>query len=163
MISVFLNPRKVEPKGYTYRPTVKAVVFNDKGEVLIFSSNLIGGGVEEGETNEEALHREALEETGIRLEIIRPLGEVSAYRDATKKIYRMFGYECKYIEKIQEPVDETANPAFWEKPEDSILRFQSDIEALKQSDKSQYEPDVYEAKLYNREMSLLFLKEVFGK
>lgn len=161
MISIILNPKTIEPEDYADRFTVKAVIVNNEGNVLLFRSNLIGGGVEEGETNEQALHREVLEETGIEIEIIKPLGQVIAYRDATKQIYRMFGYECKYIRKVKEPIDETTNPAFWENPKDSISRFQSDIYMLKKADKSLYEPAVYEAKLYNREMSLIFLKESF--
>ena len=159
MIQVTLNPKENIPTDYTDRLTVKAVVFDDENQVLVFNGNLIGGGVELGEIEKEALHREALEEAGIEIEIHEELGEVVAYRDAAKKVYIMKGFLCKSIRKIQEPVDELSNPAFWEKIEDSIARFQKDIEKLKETGQQEFEPDVYETKLYNREMAVIFLKE----
>ena len=159
MIQVTLNPKENIPTDYTDRLTVKAVVFDDENQVLVFNGNLIGGGVELGEIEKEALHREALEEAGIEIEIHEELGEVVAYRDAAKKVYIMKGFLCKSIRKIQEPVDELSNPAFWEKIEDSIARFQNDIEKLKETGQQEFEPHVYEAKLSNREMAVIFLKE----
>lgn len=159
MIYVTLNPKEAIPTDYTERPTVKAVVLNDRGEVFIFNSNLIGGGVDQGESDEEALRREALEEAGIEIEIHEELGEVVACRDEIKQVYRIKGFLCSSVRKIQEPVDELESPAFWEKIEDSIVRFQRDIEKLKQTGWKEFEPKVYEAKVSNREMVIVFLKE----
>lgn len=56
----------------------KAIIINSKDELLIASTNnnyyLVGGHVEDNESDEVCLHREILEETGIDLEIkdIRP-------------------------------------------------------------------------------------------
>lgn len=56
----------------------KAIIINSKDELLLASTNnnyyLVGGHVEENESDEVCLHREILEETGIDLEIkdIRP-------------------------------------------------------------------------------------------
>ena len=44
-----LNSNDFEPQDYEIRKTVKAVIFNDEGEVLMFGNSLVGGGVEEGE------------------------------------------------------------------------------------------------------------------
>ena len=58
------NDNDFEPTDYIDRPTVKAVILNDQDEVLLFSGGLPGGGVEDGETNEQALARECMEEIG---------------------------------------------------------------------------------------------------
>ncbi|MBO5121360.1 MAG: NUDIX hydrolase [Bacilli bacterium] len=56
----------------------KAIIINSKDELLMASTNndyyLVGGHVEDNESDEVCLHREILEETGIDLEIkdIRP-------------------------------------------------------------------------------------------
>ena len=56
----------------------KAIIINSKDELLLASTNnnyyLVGGHVEDNESDEVCLHREILEETGINLEIkdIRP-------------------------------------------------------------------------------------------
>lgn len=56
----------------------KAIIINSKDELLLASTNnnyyLVGGHVEDNESDEVCLHREILEETGIDLEIkdIRP-------------------------------------------------------------------------------------------
>ena len=162
MLEIKLNTNSLPLHEYSDRPTVKAVIVNKDGGILVFNSNLVGGGVEDGETNEEALHRETLEETGTTIEIVRPLGQIIAYRYATKQRYVMYGYLCKYIETKTQPVDETANPAFWENPNDSIARLQRDIDELKNQKIEELDRDTYEALLYNREMSVAFIKEAFS-
>lgn len=92
-----LNANKFEPENYSVRKTVKTIIPNENNEVLIFGSNLIGGGVEKGESDEDALKREALEEAGIEIEIIKPLGDITQYRDFLKKKYIITGYISRGI------------------------------------------------------------------
>lgn len=158
-----LNTNSTEPTDYTERKTAKGVVINDAGEVLMRGPYLIGGGVEEGETFEEALKREAMEEAGIEIEIIRPLGEVVSYRDALKMKYVIEGYLCKYIKTVSAPTtsdaEEIEQELIWQKPDKAVRRVQEDIKDIQGEDKNLYEGDGYQSRLYNRQMSLALLKE----
>lgn len=164
-MSLFIfNLNNTEPTDYIERKVTKAVILNEEGQVLLFGSGLIGGGVEEGETDEGALHREAMEEAGIEIEIIKLLGEVIGYRDFLKKKYVARGYLCRYLNKINEPTSsdsqEQKTIVTWESIEDVINRLQSEIDVLKKARPILDKDDKYQSRLYNREMSLSFLKEV---
>lgn len=64
------------------RRTSRAIVINDEGLYAVVYTrrlrlhSLPGGGIERGETEEEALKREILEETGCECERIEPLGKI---------------------------------------------------------------------------------------
>ncbi len=64
------------------RPGAYALLVRD-GELLIVDENsgwfLPGGGLEDGESPVEALHREVLEETGYRIDEPTPLTQVCQY------------------------------------------------------------------------------------
>ncbi len=162
---LILNENPTEPVDYEERKTAKGVIVDDNGNTAILSSYLIGGGVENGESYEEALHREAMEEAGMKIEIIKPLGEVIGYRDALKRKYLAKGYLCKYLEIVSAPTtndtEERGQILIWKKPHEAIARFESEIDYLKTEDKSLYKGDEYQSKLFNRQMSLAFLKEAF--
>lgn len=164
MINIILNPKDAEPNDYTIRKTVKAVILRDDGSILHHFTNLIGGGVEQNENDEEALHREAMEEAGIQIEIIKPLGCVVGYRDSSKRKYVINGYLCKYIKNIGHPTTnderELKIKLVWESPVEAIRHFEKEIEVIKNTDLS-VDGDTYQAKLLNRQMSLEFLKESF--
>jgi ADP-ribose pyrophosphatase YjhB (NUDIX family) len=77
---------------YTDRVGARAVLVNDEGQIaLIHVTNrgyykLPGGGVDEGETIEEALRRELKEEMGAdSVEILSEIGEIDEYREAWSK------------------------------------------------------------------------------
>jgi 8-oxo-dGTP diphosphatase len=165
MTLLIMNANPTEPTDYLERRVAKAVIVNDEGLTLTQGPYLIGGGVEEGETFEQALHREAIEEAGIEVEIVRPLGVIVGYRDALKKKYFTQGYFCTYLRTVSEPTttdtEELDQKLEWLPPEESIKRIESEIEMLKHADQGTFTGDEYQSRLYNRQMTLAFLKEAF--
>ncbi len=160
---LILNANPIEPTDYAERKTVKAVITNERSEVFLFSSTLIGGGVEDGESDEQALAREANEEAGIEITILKPLGEIVQYRDFLKKKYVVQGYLCTYAGTLGDATTTDASERdrkkAWVDATDAITTLQSEIEALKKEDPTGYTGDAYQAKLYNRETALTFLLE----
>ena len=80
---IFDNPLP-EPEEYIDRPTVKGLVFDSEGRIPIMYANgyglLPGGGIEEGETPEQAFIRECQEEIGCNVEITSLIGAATQYR-----------------------------------------------------------------------------------
>lgn len=72
---------------------------------------LPGGGVEKGETPEEAIIREIEEESGLQAEIIRQVGE---YTPINRLANHTFLYECKTIGGTLQTGEETRNLGFFE-------------------------------------------------
>ena len=69
---------RIEGAQYHYRPSAYAVVRNDKGEFAAAETPhacfLIGGGINPGESADETIRREALEECGLHLVVRSQIG-----------------------------------------------------------------------------------------
>ncbi|EOD00126.1 NUDIX domain-containing protein [Caldisalinibacter kiritimatiensis] len=86
-------------------PTVGAIIFNPDKKILLCKSSkwdnnyvIPGGHIELGETMEEALRREVLEETGLKIYDINPIGITeSIFSDAyhQQKHFIFIAYICK--------------------------------------------------------------------
>jgi len=75
--------RPLPGRDHKPRPGAYAIVLNALRELLVVEEDgrlyLPGGGLDPGESPEQALHREFLEETGYRVVIDRCLGQANEY------------------------------------------------------------------------------------
>jgi 8-oxo-dGTP pyrophosphatase MutT (NUDIX family) len=157
------NDNETEPVGYTERPTVKAVIVNDDDEVLLFGGGLPGGGVDDGETNEQALDRELMEEIGATVSVTRPIGNVITYRDLIQKKYMFTGYLCTIV-SIGTPTTtfgyELEHSTEWVKRDVLIERFKQHMKTVKEKGMTEYVGDRYQRHLSNTYAAILFLEAV---
>lgn len=86
----FNNPR--------IRHGARGIIINSEGKIAILNKankneyKLVGGGIDDGETPEEAFKRESLEETGCDIEIVKSLGTIEEHKslDNFKQISYLF-------------------------------------------------------------------------
>jgi ADP-ribose pyrophosphatase YjhB (NUDIX family) len=93
-------------RPYKLRKSARAVLVRDDGTIALqylsnhFFHKLPGGGMEQDETLEQALHREVREEVGCDIRIVKPLGIVIEYRDAHDLIQISYGYIAEVMGEI---------------------------------------------------------------
>ena len=91
--------------SYRFRRAARAVVFDGKGNVALMHipklnyHKLPGGGIENGESVEEALRREVREEVGYRIKIGKPLGIIIEYRSRRKLLQVSYCFTARIIGK----------------------------------------------------------------
>ena len=95
-----LTARLVRPK---FRAAVAALIFNEQGQILLFKHTyrkfewgLPAGGLEYREQPIDAIQREFLEETGMRIQVQRLLTAVSAREDHHISMI----YLCKIVSGV---------------------------------------------------------------
>lgn len=159
-----INENSFEPQDYSIRKVVRSLILDEtETKILFFGSMLVGGGVEDGESDEEAIARETMEEVGAKVEIIKPLGEVIAYRDYLKKKYVINGYLCKIIGELGEStttdLEEKKTEKTWIEIPKAIEKLESEIQALITSP-DPVKDDITQRRVYNRKTSLIFLMEL---
>ncbi len=110
MLHLHLTDNEYPFTGFTHtRLVARAILLNEQNKIAlhtlhrddIFGNQTYletpGGGVDEGETFEEAVKRECLEETGADIQVICPLGEVEdAYNLIGRKNINRF-YLCRIL------------------------------------------------------------------
>lgn len=152
-----------EPSDYQNRPTVKAVVIDEDGDTLLFGLSLLGGGVEEGESLEAAIHRECLEEAGILIEILAPLGEVIQYRDALKKRHEIHGFLVRFVRQQSEPTTtqkrEMNRSLTWLTFDKAEYMLEKRIAEVEEARETYPAGDAYQSALYSATTALVFLRE----
>jgi 8-oxo-dGTP diphosphatase len=100
--------------NYRLRKGAYAVLFRDssKCELGLIQSNghyfLLGGGIEEGESPEECLRREALEELGYAIQINQYIGEARQYFISRKGLPILsdgYFYTACLLQNVQCPLE----------------------------------------------------------
>lgn len=139
---IFDNPLP-EPNEYIPRPTVKGIVVDDEGKIALLRglthSLFPGGGVEEGESLENAFIRECIEEIGCRVEIGSTLGTALQLRSKDNRKFDTHFFIAKIIgEKgiattVQE--DEQGLPTDWLSKEEVLDLLKKQVENLTTDEK----------------------------
>ena len=146
---------------YKVRPTVK-VIINNNGKILILNAGYLpGGGVDEGESDEDAIRRELQEELGFAVRDVRKIGSVIQYRNFIKKRYVINGYIATYHSsdlKIN-PQDqgEADFKHHWLKIYDALSLVAESIDATKTKHVAN---DFNQGRLYNLMTTYILLKEL---
>ncbi len=92
-----------------FRVAVSALIFDDEGRVLLARRrdidwwNLPNGGMEAGETVDEALRREAMEELGVSIEV----GQLVGVYSKPLKQEVVLAFRCRIINGAPAPTEET--------------------------------------------------------
>ena len=123
----------------THRKAVYAIIKEDNAIAVVRTPRgcfLPGGGVDSGETDEQALVRELFEELGWSVSITRCVDSAYQYHysEVQQKYFHTLGifYEAKYVASICEPVEDDHTLA-WLTPGQACeeLRFEYMQEAVK--------------------------------
>lgn len=80
---------------YTDRPTVKVVIKRGDTVLLLNQGLLPGGGVDDGESDNDAIARELQEELGVTVKDVHEIGTVVQYRNFLKRKYIINGYAAE--------------------------------------------------------------------
>jgi 8-oxo-dGTP diphosphatase len=145
--------------AYKLRKAARAIVINDSGKtaLLYVSKNnyhkIPGGGIEEGEGIEIALHREVMEEVGVNIDVLGEIGIIIEYRNEFQQLQISYCYYAKVKGDIKETTftDEEISDGFklkWVDFDEAISILENDI------------PDNYVGK-FIQSRDLMFLRRTY--
>lgn len=112
--------KKLENVQYKKREGAYVIIEREEDEKIAIATEgktwfFLGGGIEKGETEIEALKREVIEEAGYSIKNIKYLDKVTAWADGVKKgpldVTATF-YTAEFDEKIVEPIEKD-HQVFW--------------------------------------------------
>lgn len=159
--SLGIGPTEALGAKYELRKSARCILFNEDGKIAVqylqnhLFHKLPGGGVENGETIEEALVREVQEEVGCVCEIGEPIGITIEYRKQHELLHISYCYTGKVCGEMTEPQMEQGEidegmVTLWMTPEEAIAKMESD------------EPNTYQGPfILARELA--FLGEFIGR
>lgn len=126
-----IGEKSIQMKEPRVRRGARGIVIREDGKIAVFNKankneyKLPGGGIEEKEEPETAFKREALEETGCEVEIIKCLGTIEEHKslDNFKQISYVFlgkvTKDTKQLHVTDKEKDEGAK-LLWETPENAL-------------------------------------------
>lgn len=134
---------------------VGGLVFDNEGNILVCKSirkntwTFLGGQVEIGESLEEALKREILEESGVTVEVTKLVGlysnvQETLWHDGTTKVPTKITIDfiCKYISGTPTTSDETSD-VVWMSPSEAKKLFTHPIFSLRLNNFLNYNGNVF--------------------
>lgn len=122
----------IDQDGYPGRYAARIVAFDSRGRILLISGHDFsdpthrwwftpGGGIEGGETREQAALREFKEETGITLDRNQLQGPV-LYRESLLKFHKLWAIQAEHYFLVRLNADSPrAFPAKWTPSEKQLL------------------------------------------
>lgn len=135
---------------YTDRPTVKVIIRKGNAVLLLNKGLLPGGGIDLGESDNDAITRELQEELGVTVKNIEQIGTVIQYRNFLGKKYTINGYTAvlESTGAITNPQDEgEANFTIqWLALEDALSFVEKSVEEAKIKP---MDDDANQGRLYN--------------
>jgi len=103
---VFPDAQNHNPSTFTEKATSRIILLNDLGQIALLRvgkynyHKLPGGGIENNESPEQALHRELLEEMGRRARIIAEVGMVIEYKNEQQRKQTSYCYLGEQVGEI---------------------------------------------------------------
>jgi ADP-ribose pyrophosphatase YjhB (NUDIX family) len=164
---IFPESKIEKPIEYAERQTVKAIVFNKKGEIALVTNPvhnmyLLPGGGAESNNLESEMIRECREEINQEVEITGMVGMTKEFRDRDAKEYITTCFTAKTIKQVEDDTrteDEVKNclNVAWVDKEKAMNIFEMQYKKVSNG----------EIKFYNTAFNIVrdfeFLKEYFRK
>ncbi len=138
---IFENP-VAEPEVYTVRPTAKGIVIDNESKIALLSNGehslFPGGGVEEGESFEEAFIRECKEEIGCDVEIVSHIGDALQFRAKSTAKYDVHFFVGHVAGEKGSPttteVGELACVLNWLTPDEVLAVLEEQMNTIREDD-----------------------------